>query len=181
MEDTEICVCEPQQVIAAGLHAYVEAYVTEPERLLANNDQRGFYKDLESTVGLEGDKARSEQFISDEYGTLLRDEVRVRRGWGWFNHRLLNTKSLIIDSTIAVCGTKSLNILSYVVIFDAWRYEDVFKTRLGITDSHAEIPPGKRRYIGLKTHLYGSSILHLPPSTNAFPDGVSMSKSSKKR
>ena len=43
-----------QKVIAADLHAYFEAYLAETERLLANNDQRGFYKPLKSRVGLEG-------------------------------------------------------------------------------------------------------------------------------
>ena len=38
-------------VIDAGLHAYVEDYLAETERLLADNDQRGFYKHLEGTVG----------------------------------------------------------------------------------------------------------------------------------
>ena len=65
-------------MIAAGLHAYFEEYLTETERLLANNDdQRGFYKHLKSAVGLEGIKARSEHFIGDEDGTLLRDKVRT--------------------------------------------------------------------------------------------------------
>ena len=38
--------------IAAGLHAYLEEYLAETERLLGNNDQRGFHKHLKSTVGL---------------------------------------------------------------------------------------------------------------------------------
>ena len=50
-------------VIDAGLHAYFEEYLAEAERLLADNDQRGFYKHLKGTVGLGGRKARSEQFI----------------------------------------------------------------------------------------------------------------------
>ena len=40
-------------VIDAGLHAYFEEYLAETERLLADNDQRGFYKHLKGTVGLE--------------------------------------------------------------------------------------------------------------------------------
>ena len=46
-------------VIDAGLHAYVEEYLAETERLLADNDQRGFYKHLTGTVGLGGRKASS--------------------------------------------------------------------------------------------------------------------------
>ena len=67
-----------QQVVAAGIHAYFEEYLAETGRLLANNDQRGFYRYMKSTVGLEGKKARSEQFIREEDGTLLRDRERIR-------------------------------------------------------------------------------------------------------
>ena len=63
-----------QQVVAAGIHAYIEEYLADTERLLANNEQRGFYRQLTSTVGLYGEKARSEQFIRNEDGTLLRDK-----------------------------------------------------------------------------------------------------------
>ena len=59
-----------------------EEYLAETERLLADNDQRGFYKHLKGTVGLGGRKARSEQFIMGEDGTLLRDKVRIRKRWG---------------------------------------------------------------------------------------------------
>ena len=67
-------------VIDAGLHAYFEQYLAKTERLLADNDQRGFYKHLEGTVGLAGRKARIEQFIMDEDGTL--HKVRIRKRWG---------------------------------------------------------------------------------------------------
>ena len=87
-------------MIAAGLHAYFEAYLAETEGLLANNDQRGFYTHLKSTVGLEGTKARSQQFIRDEDGTLLRDKVRMRDRWAGFNFKRLTTKSLKLDTTI---------------------------------------------------------------------------------
>ena len=40
-------------VIDAGLHAYFEEYLAETERLLADNYQRGFHKDLKGTVGWE--------------------------------------------------------------------------------------------------------------------------------
>ena len=69
-------------VIDAGLHDYFKEYLAETETLLANNDQRGFYKHLKDTVGLGGRKARSEQFIMDEDGTLLRDKVRIRKRCG---------------------------------------------------------------------------------------------------
>ena len=71
-------------MIDAGLHAYFEENLAETERLLADNDQRGFYKHLKGTVGLGGRKASSEQCIMHEDGTLLRDKVRIRKRWGVF-------------------------------------------------------------------------------------------------
>ena len=71
-----------QKVIGAGLYAYFEAHLAETERRLANNGQRGFYKHLTNTVGLEGTKAGSEQLIRDEDGTLLLDKVRIRERMG---------------------------------------------------------------------------------------------------
>ena len=47
------------------------------ERLLVDNDDRGFYKHLKGTVRLDDRNARSEQFIRDEEGTLLRDNMRI--------------------------------------------------------------------------------------------------------
>ena len=41
-------------VVDAGLHAYFQKYLAETDRLLTDNDQRGFYKHLKSTVGLGG-------------------------------------------------------------------------------------------------------------------------------
>lgn len=89
-----------REVVAVGVHAYFEEYLSETERLLADSDQRGFYKHLKGTVGLEGKKARSEQFIRDEDGTLLRDKVQIRERWMRAFHKLLNTKSLKLDPTI---------------------------------------------------------------------------------
>ena len=66
-------------VIVAGLHTYFEERRAETERLLAANDQPGFYKHVKGTVGSGGRKERSEQFIMDEYGTLLR-RVRIYEG-----------------------------------------------------------------------------------------------------
>ena len=49
-----------------------------------------------------GRKPRSEQFIMDEDGTLLRDKVRIRKRWGAFLQTLLNKKSPKLDVTITV-------------------------------------------------------------------------------
>ena len=53
-----------RKVMAKGLHAYFEEYLAETERLLANNDQKGF----DSTL-LEGAKAKSEKFFRGKDGT----------------------------------------------------------------------------------------------------------------
>ena len=75
-------------MVAAGIHAYFEEYLAETERLLASNDQRRLYRNLKSTVGLKGKNARSEQFIRDDDGTLLRDRVRIHERWSRFYHTL---------------------------------------------------------------------------------------------
>ena len=84
-------------VMDAGLHAYFEEYLAETERLLPDNDQRGFYKHLKSMVGLDGRKARSEQFTMDQDGTLLKDKVRILERWAGYFGTLLNTKSPKLD------------------------------------------------------------------------------------
>ena len=89
-----------QKLVASGLHAFFEAYLARTERLLTNNNQRGFYKHLKSAVGLEVTKARSEQFIRDEDVTLLREMVRIRERWAGFCHKLLIAKSLKLDPTL---------------------------------------------------------------------------------
>ena len=80
-------------VIDAGLLVYFEEYLAETEIILADNDQQGFYKHLKGAVGLDGRKARSEQFIMDEDGTLLKDKVRILKPWAGYFGTLLNTKS----------------------------------------------------------------------------------------
>ena len=57
---------------------------------------------MKGTVGLGGRKARSEQFIMDEDGTLLRDKVRIRKRWGEFFQTLLNKTSAKLDLTTTV-------------------------------------------------------------------------------
>ena len=86
-----------QKVVGSGLHAYVEAYLAEPERLPAKKDKRGYYKPLKSTVGAVGGNARSEQdFITDEDGALLQDKVRERWAGFWtqsLQHEVAETRS----------------------------------------------------------------------------------------
>ena len=81
-------------VIDAGLYAYFEEFLAETERLLVDNDQRGFYKP-HGWVGRR--KARSEQFVMDEDGTLLKDKVRILERWAGHFGPLLNTKSPKLD------------------------------------------------------------------------------------
>ena len=71
------------------------------EILLAANDQRSFYKHLKGTVRLGGKKARSEQFIMDEDGTLLKDKVRILERWVGYFGTLISTKSPKLDPAIS--------------------------------------------------------------------------------
>ena len=89
-------------MIDAGLHAYFEEFLANTERILADNDQRGFYEHLKGTVRLGDRMARSEQFIMDQDGTLPRDEVRVGKRWEGFFQPVLHKKSPKRDLTIIV-------------------------------------------------------------------------------
>lgn len=68
----ETAYVKPRGLVDAELHAYLKEYLAEMERPLAGSNRRGF-----CTVGLDGQKARMEQFITNEDGTVLRDEVRI--------------------------------------------------------------------------------------------------------
>ena len=61
-----------RRVVDAALDAYFEEYQDETERLLANNDQRGFYKHLKGAVGWDGRKAKHKHFIGDKDSMVLR-------------------------------------------------------------------------------------------------------------
>ena len=87
-------------VIGARLHT-LKSTLLKRRDLFADNDQRGFCKHLEGTVGLGGRKARIEQFIMEEDGTPLRDKVHIREGWVGFFQTLLNKKSPKLNPTIS--------------------------------------------------------------------------------
>lgn len=78
----------------AALHAYFEKYLAGTERLLAGNDRRG-------RVGLGGKKARSEQFVVDEDGTLLKDKVPIFGRWAGYFGTLRNRKSPKLNPAIS--------------------------------------------------------------------------------
>ncbi|MEP4684613.1 MAG: hypothetical protein ABJ015_23620 [Rhodopirellula bahusiensis] len=88
-------------MIDAALHAYFDECLAETERLLTDDDQRCFEKHLKGTVGLDGRKAKSEQFIRDEDGTLLRDKTPILEWWARLFGIFLTTKSPKLDSTIS--------------------------------------------------------------------------------
>ena len=83
------------------MHAYFEEHLAETDRLLADNNQRGFYKHLKGTVGLGGRKAQSEQFIMDKDGTLPKDKVRILERWAGYFGTLLNTELPKLDPAIS--------------------------------------------------------------------------------
>ena len=70
-----------RRAIDAASHTHVEEYLAETETLLADNDRRGFHKYFEGTVELNGRKARGEQCVRNEHGTLPRDKVRILERW----------------------------------------------------------------------------------------------------
>ena len=59
-------------VIDAGLHAYFEEYLAETERLLADNDQRAFYKPLKGTVGRRGWTVEMREANSSSWTRMVR-------------------------------------------------------------------------------------------------------------
>ena len=93
-------------MIDAGLQDYFEEHLSETERLLVDNDQRGFSTHLNGTVGLGGRKVRSEQSIMDKDGTLLGDKLRIRKRWEGFFQTLLNKKSPKLDPTMSALFPK---------------------------------------------------------------------------
>lgn len=46
-------------VIDAALRAHSEEFIAETERFVTDSDQRGFYKHLRGTVGLDGREVRN--------------------------------------------------------------------------------------------------------------------------
>ena len=73
-----------RKVIDARTHRYFEEYVAEPETLLADNNQRDFYKHLKCAVGLKDQRARGGQFIMAGEGKMLRETAHIRERWASF-------------------------------------------------------------------------------------------------
>ena len=89
-----------RDVIDTSVYSHFSQFVIELERIIAKGDQRGFYRHLKGTVGMEGSRVREEQYIRDEAGVLLRDKGEIRSRWVRFFKTLLNTKSPKLDPTI---------------------------------------------------------------------------------
>ena len=84
-----------QKVIAAGLHAYFEEYLAETERLLANNDQKGFYEHFRVRWDWKGLK----RGVSSSLGTRNARCCGIR--YEFVNDgKLLTSKSLELDPKI---------------------------------------------------------------------------------
>ena len=64
---------------------------------LPTTTKGGFFNHFEGTVGLGCRKARSEQLITDEDGTILRDTVHIRERSGGFFQSLLHKNSPKLD------------------------------------------------------------------------------------
>ena len=93
---------------------------------------------MKGTVGLGGRKARSERFIMDEDGTLLRDKVRICKRWGGFFQTLLNRKSPKLDLTITVLFPQRPLAPSLGV-------EPIMDDMMGVYPGYAELESGTTR------------------------------------
>ena len=82
------------------MDSHFNQFVTESERIIESGYQRGFYKHLKGTVGMEGTRVKEEQYIRDEDGILLRNIGDVRSRWVRFINTLLNTKPPKLDPAI---------------------------------------------------------------------------------
>ena len=84
---------------AEAVQRFFEGYVSQLEGCIREGDQFGFYKHLKG-MDVEGKRTFNSQYIKYQEGRFLRDNTLIRERWvNWF-HKLLNTKSPILDSSI---------------------------------------------------------------------------------
>ena len=76
-----------------------EYYVSQLEGRIREGDQFGFYKHLKG-MDVERNRAFNSQYIIDEKGRLLRDNVLIRERWVRWFHEVLNTKSTTFEPSI---------------------------------------------------------------------------------
>lgn len=69
----EVTFAHAQGVMTVGINAHFKKFVTELERIIENGDQRGFYKYLKGTVGIDGTRVKERQHIKDDDCMLLRN------------------------------------------------------------------------------------------------------------
>ena len=74
--------------------------MTRLEAIYKDRDMRGLYQHLKGSVGLDGRQAGGQQFIKDEDGILLRNNLEILKRWARFFRTLLNTKSSTLDPTV---------------------------------------------------------------------------------
>ena len=55
-----------RDAIGTDANSHFNRFVTELELKIESRDQRGFYKHLKGTVGMEGTRVKEEQYIRDE-------------------------------------------------------------------------------------------------------------------
>ena len=81
---------------AEAVQRFFEDYVSQLEGRVREGGQFGFYKHLKG-MDVEGKRKFDSQYIKDEKGRLLRDNALIRERWVRWLHKLLNTKSPILD------------------------------------------------------------------------------------
>ncbi|CAB1111482.1 unnamed protein product [Ectocarpus sp. CCAP 1310/34] len=80
----------------SALETFFEGYVRHLEKQSREGDQAGFYRHLKM-IDVEGKKSFTSQNIKDEDGKVLRNPTFIPQLWARWFHKLLNTKSPIID------------------------------------------------------------------------------------
>ena len=85
---------------ADAVQRFFEDYVIQLEGRIREGDQFGFYKHLKKGMDVEGKRVFNSQYVKSEEGGLLRDNAPIRERWVRWFHKVLNTKSPTLDSSI---------------------------------------------------------------------------------
>ena len=84
---------------AEAVQRFFEDYVSQLEGRIREGGQFGFYKHLKG-MDVKGKSTFNSQYINDEKGRLLRDNVLIRERWVRWFHKLPNTKSPTLGPSI---------------------------------------------------------------------------------
>ena len=88
-----------KRTLAEAVQRFFEDHVSQLEGRIREGDQFGFYKHLKG-MDVEEKRTFNSQYIEEEESRLLRDKALIRERWVRWFHKLLNTKSPILDPSI---------------------------------------------------------------------------------